>query len=187
MLDYAWIIPMLPAASFFLILFFGKKLPRKGSELGIAAVGIAFALALATNVSWWDHVDNPDESSGTHVEAVAGSEGGERGVAPGEEGAAFDESEDEHETVEPVTQEARGEQRKAITLATSSAVPKRPIGMFSCTKRAMPSGSSCCRFHHVPPGDAIEPGATVLTRMLSGANSIAIALAWLISAAFIAL
>ncbi len=105
MLDYAWIIPLLPAASFFLILFFGKKLPRKGSELGIAAVGIAFALALATNVSWWDHVDNPDESSGTHVEAVAGSEGGERGVARGEEGAAFDESESEHETVEPVTQE----------------------------------------------------------------------------------
>ena len=42
MLENAWIIPLIPAASFFLILFFGKRMPRKGSELGIAAVGIAF-------------------------------------------------------------------------------------------------------------------------------------------------
>ena len=34
--------------------------------------------------------------------------------------------------VAPVTHEARSEQRKATTLAISSAVPKRPIGMFCC-------------------------------------------------------
>ena len=51
MLDYAWIIPLIPAASFFLILFFGKRMPRKGSEIGIAAVGLAlcpFTMASAT-------------------------------------------------------------------------------------------------------------------------------------------
>jgi len=87
----------------------------------------------------------------------------------------------------PVTQEARGEARKAMTVATSSAVPKRPSGMFSLTKLDMPSGSSCCRFHQVPPGAAIDPGATLFTRMLLGANSRAIDLAWLMMAAFIAL
>ena len=58
MLENAWIIPLLPAASFVLILFFGKRLPRKGSEIGIAAVGLAFVLALVVNVQWFHHVDD---------------------------------------------------------------------------------------------------------------------------------
>ena len=77
MLENAWIIPLIPAASFFLILFFGKRLPRKGSELGIAAVGIAFVLAIATNVQWFDHVNNPPHESETHTEEEAPAESGE--------------------------------------------------------------------------------------------------------------
>ena len=38
MLNYAWLIPVLPYASFFLIIFFGKRLAGKGAEIGIAAV-----------------------------------------------------------------------------------------------------------------------------------------------------
>ena len=37
MLDYAWIIPVIPAVSFALILFFGKRMPSQGSEIGIFA------------------------------------------------------------------------------------------------------------------------------------------------------
>ena len=71
MLDNAWIIPLLPAASFFLILFFGKRMPRKGSEIGIAAVGLAFVLALAVNFSWFGHVnDAGDEPAEDHAAAV---------------------------------------------------------------------------------------------------------------------
>ncbi len=76
MLDNAWIIPLIPAASFFIILAFGKRLPRKGSEIGIAAVGIAFVLALATNVQWYDHVENPPVHGGdTHTEEEAPGSG----------------------------------------------------------------------------------------------------------------
>ena len=39
MLDHAWIIPAIPVLSFVLILFFGKKMPKHGSEIGITAVG----------------------------------------------------------------------------------------------------------------------------------------------------
>ena len=67
MLDYAWIIPLLPAASFFLILLFGKRMPAKGSELGIAAVGIAFVLAVVVNAQWFNHVDEASE----HADGVA--------------------------------------------------------------------------------------------------------------------
>jgi NADH-quinone oxidoreductase subunit L len=43
---HAWLIPSLPAVSFFLIVFFGKRMPRKGAEIGIAAVFAGFVMSL---------------------------------------------------------------------------------------------------------------------------------------------
>jgi NADH-quinone oxidoreductase subunit L len=124
-LDNAWVIPLIPAASFWLILFFGKRLPRKGSEIGIAAVGLAFVLALITNVQWFDHVDDAEQESETHSEEIVEDEHGlgalegesaqaeavavpasdSRGVARAEEGEALDEAEEGHFEVGPVTRE----------------------------------------------------------------------------------
>ncbi|MGB1681566.1 MAG: NADH-quinone oxidoreductase subunit L [Acidimicrobiales bacterium] len=57
-LENAWLIALLPAISFVLILFFGKKMPFKGAEFGITAVSISFVLAILTGVAWLDHRDN---------------------------------------------------------------------------------------------------------------------------------
>ena len=54
----AWLIPLLPALSFVGILFFGKRLPRGGSELGIAALGIALLLSVCTGLAWMSHRDD---------------------------------------------------------------------------------------------------------------------------------
>ena len=69
LLRNVWLIPLLPALSFVLILTFGKRLPRGGSELGIAAVGIAFVLALLTGIAWVDHRDNSHDRE-VHVAVV---------------------------------------------------------------------------------------------------------------------
>src|SRR5690349_18865071 len=61
MLDQAWLIPTLPALSFVAILFFGKRLPRKGSEIGILAVGASFVLACVTVVQWIHKIDTSGE------------------------------------------------------------------------------------------------------------------------------
>ena len=45
--DNAWIIPALPLASFFLILFLGKKTPGKGAYIGIAAMAVCLVMAIA--------------------------------------------------------------------------------------------------------------------------------------------
>jgi NADH-quinone oxidoreductase subunit L len=48
----AWVIPAIPAASFVVILLFGKRLPRKGSEVGILALLVSWLLATACAISW---------------------------------------------------------------------------------------------------------------------------------------
>ena len=60
-LDFAWLVPLLPALSFLGILLFGKRLPRKGSELGIAAVAGSFLLAVGAAVTWVGHRDAAHE------------------------------------------------------------------------------------------------------------------------------
>jgi len=64
MLDAAWIIPALPAASFLVILFFGKRLPKKGAEVGIIAVGVSFVLSCVTAAEWVSRVN--DANTGEH-------------------------------------------------------------------------------------------------------------------------
>jgi NADH-quinone oxidoreductase subunit L len=45
-IEQAWLIPVIPLASFFLILFFGKRTPLRGAGIGIAAVGASFLMSL---------------------------------------------------------------------------------------------------------------------------------------------
>ncbi|CAN5500030.1 NADH-quinone oxidoreductase subunit L [soil metagenome] len=42
----AWLVPLLPFLAFFVILFFGKRLPDKGHSVGIGAVAIALVISL---------------------------------------------------------------------------------------------------------------------------------------------
>jgi len=63
-LENAWIIPALPAASFLIILFVGKRLPKKGAEIGILFVGAAFVLSVLAGLQWIDRVDNGGEEHG---------------------------------------------------------------------------------------------------------------------------
>src|SRR6266536_2683079 len=58
MLQNAWIIPLLPALGFVAVLFFGKRLPRKGAELAVSSVGASFVLACIALVQWIQRVDD---------------------------------------------------------------------------------------------------------------------------------
>ena len=44
--DIIWLVPLLPVLSFFVILFFGKRMKNKGHAVGIAAVGIGLLISL---------------------------------------------------------------------------------------------------------------------------------------------
>jgi NADH-quinone oxidoreductase subunit L len=62
-LSNAWLIPLLPAVGFVVVLLVGKRLPRKGAELAVATVGASFVLACIVLVQWIQRV-NDHESSG---------------------------------------------------------------------------------------------------------------------------
>ncbi|MDP1819174.1 MAG: NADH-quinone oxidoreductase subunit L [Acidimicrobiales bacterium] len=87
MLDIAWVIPLIPAASFFLILLFGKRMPFKGAEIGIFALGLCFAMAVVTNVQWFQRVDDAEHAA----HATSGAEATD-------EHAASDAATTEHAT-----------------------------------------------------------------------------------------
>ncbi|HEV7887556.1 MAG TPA: hypothetical protein VGO92_08350, partial [Acidimicrobiales bacterium] len=72
----AWIVPALPVLSFCLILFFGKRLPKKGAEIGVAALAIAFAFSLLTAGAWIGQEAKPAaEVVKAHAAAAAPAEG----------------------------------------------------------------------------------------------------------------
>jgi len=81
LLRHAFLIPLLPALSFVGILFFGKRLPKQGAELGIAAVGVAFVLAVLTGLAWFDHRDNAHEHEISRAVVTADAHGDEHGEA----------------------------------------------------------------------------------------------------------
>ncbi|MDH4146275.1 MAG: NADH-quinone oxidoreductase subunit L [Acidimicrobiia bacterium] len=94
LLRNAWIFPAIPFVSFWVILFFGKKMRYKGAEVGIAALSVCFLLALGAGGQWISHVNASEE--GEHA-APAGAVVGVGEVAAGESAAEADAEHSEAE------------------------------------------------------------------------------------------
>src|SRR3954447_4985179 len=81
----AWLIPAIPAAFFWLILFFGKRMPGKGADIGILGVGASFLLSLGAAYQWitmdprepvertvtWFKMGGITVHAGTHIDGLA--------------------------------------------------------------------------------------------------------------------
>src|SRR5439155_201582 len=68
MLDHTWVIPAIPAVMFWVILGFGKRLPNKGHELGVAGVAASFVLSCIVAVQWIGRSTSVAVGEGEHVE-----------------------------------------------------------------------------------------------------------------------
>lgn len=64
LISHAWVIPLLMVLSFVIILLFGKRMPKRGAEVGITAVGAAFVMSCITVFQWIQHVDKLLEGEG---------------------------------------------------------------------------------------------------------------------------
>ena len=57
-LDHLWLAALIPAIGFLLILFFGKKLPMKGSEIGLLSMASALVVTTGAGIQWINRVDS---------------------------------------------------------------------------------------------------------------------------------
>ena len=70
-LENAWLIPVIPGVAFFLILFFGKSMPRGGSEFGLASMVASLVIAAGAAWQWIGAVNDQYAAAGNHeVEPV---------------------------------------------------------------------------------------------------------------------
>ena len=60
-LDNAWLAPVVPTIGFFLIILFGKKLPKKGSEIGVLSLVGSLVLASGAAWQWIQRVNSASE------------------------------------------------------------------------------------------------------------------------------
>src|SRR6056297_2638928 len=62
-LENAWLTGLIPVIGFAVILFFGKKLPMKGAEVGIASMTATLVVAVGAGIQWMQRT-NSAESNG---------------------------------------------------------------------------------------------------------------------------
>jgi NADH-quinone oxidoreductase subunit L len=55
-LENSWLIPIVPAIGFALIIFFGKRMPKKGSEIGVLSMLVSLALSAGSAYQWIQRV-----------------------------------------------------------------------------------------------------------------------------------
>jgi NADH-quinone oxidoreductase subunit L len=70
MLENAFLIPLIPAISFVVLLFFGKKVIGKDNVhwVGIGAVGVIWVLSLVAAFQWTQRVEDPPADAIAHIE-----------------------------------------------------------------------------------------------------------------------
>src|SRR4029077_18810445 len=63
-LENAWLIALIPGIAFALIIAIGKRMPFKGSEIGIASMAASLVLATGTAVQWVQRTTSADDGGG---------------------------------------------------------------------------------------------------------------------------
>ena len=133
LLDKVWIVPAVMAASFLVILLFGKRLGNRATAgIGIGAISICLLLSLVVAGQWINRVNNPPtgadlaeqvvEANGLTPQAPGEVEGEIEGATTesGEPAADAEHAEDEHAAA-PVAGGTEGESAAATTEHAAAA------------------------------------------------------------------
>jgi NADH-quinone oxidoreductase subunit L len=70
-LENLWLVAVIPAVGFALIMGFGKKLPRGGSEIGLASMAASLVVASGAAMQWMARVDSAEAHGGEAIGLAA--------------------------------------------------------------------------------------------------------------------
>ena len=62
-LENAWLVGLIPVVGFAIIIFFGKKLPMKGAEIGLASMTASLVVAVGGAIQWMQRTDSAESHS----------------------------------------------------------------------------------------------------------------------------
>jgi NADH-quinone oxidoreductase subunit L len=62
-LENAWLTGLIPVIGFAIIIAFGKKLPMKGAEIGLASMAASLVVAVGAGVQWMQRTNSAEEHS----------------------------------------------------------------------------------------------------------------------------
>jgi NADH-quinone oxidoreductase subunit L len=85
LLENAYVVPLVMAASFAVTLAVGKRFGKHASWIGIASIGFCFLFAVGANVQWYGYVHDSEHAAESHAE---------------EEGVHAEDGEDTHDEAE---------------------------------------------------------------------------------------
>jgi NADH-quinone oxidoreductase subunit L len=105
-LQNAWLVPSLPAASFLVILLFGKRAGKRAAWWGVTAVGASFVASCVAAVQWIQRVDDATGKS--------------NGLAAFTKGIVT--TADVHHVVKPVTESVTWWQNGAVKFGVGTYV-----------------------------------------------------------------
>ena len=63
-LENLWLAALIPAIGFALIMFFGKRMPMKGSEFGLASMAASLVVTTGAGIQWINRVDSAEDAHG---------------------------------------------------------------------------------------------------------------------------
>ncbi|MGB3735709.1 MAG: proton-conducting transporter membrane subunit, partial [Ilumatobacter sp.] len=69
-LENLWLAALIPALGFAVILFFGKKMPKGGSEVGLASMAASLVVASGAAWQWMARVDSAEDAAHGGEEAI---------------------------------------------------------------------------------------------------------------------
>ena len=87
MLENAFLIPLVPAISFVVILFFGKRFigANRVHIVGITALGLVWVLSAVAAFQWTQRVENPSPDAIVEMATHGGDHGDDHDVDHGDD------------------------------------------------------------------------------------------------------
>ena len=70
-LENAWLVGLIPVIGFAVIILFGKRLPMKGAEVGLASMAATLVIAVGGVIQWIQRTNSADagEEAGGLIQA----------------------------------------------------------------------------------------------------------------------